>query len=81
MPDEIDFHELDAPPQADKIAQLRDEAADRDESVGVTFPGTEGEAKRFVVSPRGTCALLNDTREDTFNRAVDAEEIADALRE
>lgn len=81
MPDEIDFHELDAPPQDDKIARLRDEAADREESVGVTFPGTDGEAKRFVASPRGTCVLLNDTREESFNPGVDAEDIADALRE
>lgn len=79
MTDEIDFQELEAPPSAEIIAQLREEADDRDESVGVTFP-TDGERKRFVVSPRGTCVLLNDVREDTFNRSVDAEAVAEALR-
>jgi hypothetical protein len=48
--------------------------------VGVTFPTADGDRKRFVVSPRGTCVLLNDTREATFNRSVDAAEIAATLQ-
>ena len=78
--EEIDFSTLDAAPNAEVIASLRDQAADRGESVGVTFPA-DGDTKRFVVSPRGTCVLLNDTREDTFNRSVAAEKIAAALQE
>lgn len=80
MSEEIDFSKLDAPPNAETIASLREQAADRGESVGVTFP-VDGDMKRFVVSPRGTCVLLNNTREDTFNRSVAAEEIAAALQE
>lgn len=81
MTDAIDFRDLTSPPDADTIADLRDEASSRGESLGVTFPTANGARKRFVVSPRGTCVLLNDTREDTFNRSVDADEIAEALQE
>lgn len=80
MTDDLEFQELDAPPAAGKIARLREEAADRNESVGVTFPTHDDGRKRFVVSPRGTCVLLNDTREDTFNQSVDTEAVADALQ-
>jgi len=80
MPNAIETTDLTAPPDADMIADLREKASDRGETVGVTFPTPDGDRKRFVVSPRGTCVLLNDTREDTFNRSVDADEIADALQ-
>lgn len=81
MPDEIDRPSLEAPPDADAIASLREQAADREKSVGVTFPASDGETKRFVASPRGTCVLLQDTREDTFNQSVSPEDIAAALRD
>jgi len=81
MPDAIEMTDLAAPPDADTITELRDEAGSSGESVGATFPTPDGDRKRFVVSPRGTCVLLNDTREDTFNRSVEAEEIATALQE
>lgn len=81
MPDAIEMRDLSAPPDAKTIADLRDEASSRGTTVGVTFPTPDGARKRFVVSPRGTCVLLNDTREDTFNRSVEAEEIATALQE
>ncbi|MFB6230102.1 MAG: hypothetical protein ABEL04_03005 [Salinibacter sp.] len=80
MDDQIDTHDLDAPPDADLITELRDRAHDRGEAVGVTFPA-DGGRKRFVVSPRGTCVLLNDTREDSFNPSVGVEEIAAALQD
>jgi hypothetical protein len=80
MADTPDMRDLAAPPDADTIADLREEADRLGDSVGVTFPTPDGARKRFVVSPRGTCVLLNDTREDTFNRSVGAEEVAAALR-
>lgn len=80
MTDEIQYQELDAPPNADKIARLREEAAEREESVGVTFPTPDDVEKRFVVSPRGTCVLLNDVRKDSFNPSEEVEDIAEALR-
>ncbi len=69
------------PPDAETIADLRDRAATRGGSVEVTFPAGDGDTKRFVVSPRGTCVVLADTREDTFSRSVAPEDVAAALRE
>jgi hypothetical protein len=80
MPDAIEMTDLAAPPDTDTITELRDEASSNGASVGVTFPTADGDRKRFVVSPRGTCVLLNDTREATFNRSVDAAEIAATLQ-
>lgn len=81
MTDTPDMDSLDAPPDADRISALRDTAAAQGEAVGVTFPTSDGTRKRFVVSPRGTCVLLNDTREDSFIPSVEAATIAAALRE
>lgn len=72
---------LDAPPAAAQIADLRRQAADEDDTMEVTFPDADGETKRFVVSPRGTCVVLTSLREDSFNPSVAAETIAAALRE
>lgn len=80
MADDIEMRDLPAPPDADTIANLREQASSRGESIGVSFPASDDTRKRFVVSPRGTCVLLNDTREDTFNRSVEAAEIASALQ-
>lgn len=71
---------LNAPPDAARIADLREQAADEDRSVEVTFPGPDGESKRFVVSPRGTCVVLTNLREDSFNPSEAAEDIASALQ-
>lgn len=80
MPDTIETTDLDSIPNADTIAELRTRASEKGQSVGVTFPSPEGERKRLVVSPRGTSVLLNDVSEETFNRSVEADAIADALR-
>lgn len=80
MADAIDLRDLDAPPDAETVTALREEASTREATVGVTFPAGDGDSKRFVVSPRGTCVLLNDTREDSFTPSVGADEIAAALR-
>ncbi|MFB6280007.1 MAG: hypothetical protein ABEK75_10930 [Salinibacter sp.] len=72
---------LDSPPDAEVIAELRTQASAQGESVEVTFPTADGETKRFVVSPRGTCVVLQDTREDSFNPSVAPEEVAASLRE
>jgi len=80
MDGQIDTRTLDAPPDADLITELRDRAHDRGEAVGVIFPA-DGERKRLVVSPRGTCVLLNETREDSFNPSVGVEEIAATLQD
>ncbi len=71
---------LDAPPDAARIADLREQAAEEDRSIEVTFPDADGDPKRFVVSPRGTCVVLTDLREDSFNPSEAAEDIASALR-
>lgn len=72
---------LDAPPDADQIADLREQAAEEDRSIEVTFPDADDESKRFVVSPRGTCVVLTNTRENSFNPSATSEDIASALRE
>lgn len=72
---------LDTPPDAAQIAELREQAADEERSAEIVFPGADGETKRFVVSPRGTCVVLTNLREDTFNPSVAAEDVAAALRE
>lgn len=81
MSNQPDPPALDAPPDADQIATLREQADAEGESVEVTFPAADGTTKRFVVSPRGTCVLLADTRDDSFNPSVAPEEIAASLRE
>jgi hypothetical protein len=72
---------LDALPAAAQIADLRRRAADEGDAVEVAFPAANGETKRFVVSPRGTCVVLTNLREETFNPSVAPEAIAAALRE
>ncbi|WP_103030451.1 hypothetical protein [Salinibacter altiplanensis] len=72
---------LDAPPDAAQIADLREQAADEGHSVEVTFPGTDEDPKRFVVSSRGTCVVLTNLREDSFNPSTAPEDIAAALQD
>lgn len=82
MPESIELRDLDAAPDAEFIRTLRDQANERDEAVGARFPTADDQEKRLVVSPRGTCVLLNDeVSEQTFNRSLTADEIANALRE
>lgn len=82
MPPSIEMKDLNAIPDAETIASLRDEAEDRGEDVGATFSTADGDVKRLVVSPRGTCVLLNEeVSEETFNRSLTADEIAAALQE
>lgn len=72
---------LDSPPDAEAIAELRTRASAQGEAVEVTFPTADGDTKRFVVSARGTCVVLQNTREDSFNPSVAPEEVAASLRE
>jgi len=81
MPNSVQREELDDIPTESTIASLREQAANEAVSVEAHFSTAEGEAKRLVVSPRGTVVLLNDVSEDTFNQSVSAADIADALRE
>lgn len=78
MPERVQRHILDAPPDASQISAYRDEADAEDISIEVTYPAEDAE-KRVVVSPRGTVVLLNDVSETTFNQSESAEEIAAAL--
>jgi hypothetical protein len=75
----VDRRDLDAIPDESTIATLREEAAAQDVSIEAHYP-TGDEAKRLVVSPRGTVVLLNDVSEDTFNQSVSPAEIAAQLR-
>ena len=81
MSDQPDPPTLDTPPDADRIAALREQADAEEKSAEVTFPAADGTTKRFVVSPRGTCVLLANTREDSFNPSVAPKEIAASLQE
>ena len=79
MPDLQDLPTLDASPTAAQIAEMREKAAAEGESVQAVLPTDADVPKRLVVSPRGTCVLLQDTREESFNPSVDAADIAEAL--
>lgn len=79
MTDTIQTTELQSIPDAATIADLRTRASEKGQSVAVTFPAEDGERKRLVASPRGTCVLLNDVSEDSFNASVGPDEIAAAL--
>lgn len=81
MPESIDMHTLDEVPDTEAIATLREQAETKDEAVGVTFPTSDGTQKRLVVSPRGTCVLLTDVSEETFNQSLSAAEVAEALKQ
>jgi len=81
MTDLADAPALDSPPTATQIAELREQASEDHASVQVTYSGASGETKRFVVSPRGTCVVLQDLREDSFAPSVAPEDVAEALRE
>lgn len=71
---------LEAPPDAATILQLRQQAQQNGESVVATFDGADRQPLYLVVSDRGTCVLLDEhVTIQTFNREVDAEEVADAL--
>lgn len=72
---------IDQTPDASLIASLRDDAADADASITVTYPSSDGTEKRMVVSPRGTVVILNDVSEATFNQNRSASEIANQLHE
>lgn len=80
MPSSSAASQLESPPDAETISELRTQASAQDDSVEVTFLTAYGDTKRFVVSPRGTCVVLGYTREDSFNPSVTAEEVATSLR-
>jgi hypothetical protein len=80
MPSSSTASHLDSPPDAETIAELRTQASAQDKSAEVTFLTAGDDTKRFVVSPRGTCVVLGNTREDSFNPSVTAEEVATSLR-
>lgn len=80
MTESADVSALDGPPDAAQVASLREQASEEGASVEVTFPTEDGETKQFVVSPRGTCVVLHDLRENSFNPSVSSEDIAAALQ-
>ena len=80
MTESADVSALDGPPDAAQVASLREQASEEGASVEVTFPTGDGETKRFVVSPRGTCVVLHDLRENSFTPSVSSEDIAAALQ-
>lgn len=68
-------HSLDNTPTATAIDELRDEANEISEAIAATLPA---EADAFlVVSPRGTCVLLNkNLKHNSWPPAKDADTIA-----
>jgi hypothetical protein len=81
MTDSTLLSTLNGPPDASQVATLREQASEEGASVMVTFPAGTDETKRFVVSPRGTCVVLQDLREESFNPSVSSEDVAAALRD
>lgn len=80
MSDTVDRRTLDERPDAADIVSYREEAAEQETSIEVTYPASSGNEKRMVVSPRGTVVILNDVSEETFNQSRSADEIAAAVR-
>jgi hypothetical protein len=74
-------HSLDAAPDADAIDAYRSEADEAGDSIVVAYPSADGDDRYLVVSPRGTCAVLDDRSIsiDSFNPDIDATEVANAL--
>lgn len=71
---------LDDAPTADDIDQFRAQAEDRDDSFIAAFRNAEGEERYLVVSPRGTCVILDENySEDSFNPSKSADEVAAAI--
>jgi hypothetical protein len=72
---------LETPPEAAIIGQLREQAKASGSAVIATFEIGPKEVYYLVVSDRGTCVLLNDgITVETFNRDLDDDNVADALR-
>lgn len=80
MKDTTDATELDSIPNAETIKELRNEASTSGASVAILFPSSEGTPKHLVVSPRGTCVVLDETIDESFNPSVSADEIVSALQ-
>lgn len=77
MTDDAADTAIDEPTTA-LVKSLRSKAAKRGEEVTAELP-TE-EPRFLVVSPRGTCVVLNeDTRQATFPPDEDADAVADDL--
>lgn len=81
MTDTADSRTLDQLPDESTITALREEAAEHESSIEITYPSPEGPEKRMVISPRGTVVILNDVSAETFNRSQSAADIAASLRE
>lgn len=81
MTDDVDRRTLNERPNAADIDSYREEAAEQEASIEVTYPLPNGNEKRMVVSPRGTVVVLNDVSEKTFNQSRPANEIAATLRD
>jgi hypothetical protein len=79
MSDLQELPTLEAAPTAAQITEMREQAAADGATIQVALPTETPPPKRLVVSPRGTCVLLQDTRTASFNPSVPADEIADAL--
>jgi hypothetical protein len=77
---ERDVKHLDAPPTADAIESLRTEAHEHAEAVAAALPW--GADTYLVVSPRGTCVLLDDfLKSDSWAPDKSAETVSTELHE
>jgi hypothetical protein len=69
---------LDHAPSADEIASYREEALQQDDAVAVRYPHDDG-PRELVVSPRGTCVVLEDnTSNDALNPDTAPTDVAEA---
>lgn len=70
--------ELDHAPSSEEIASYRKKATEQDGSLVIVYP--HGEVKReLVVSPRGTCVVLEDnTSNDALNPDTSPDDVAAA---
>lgn len=81
MSDLTPHHELDAPPDAEAISSYRDAAADSGTDVIVRYPNADGDTRHLVVSPRGTCVILQEqVSRDAYAPQTDASTVAEALQ-
>ncbi len=80
MIDTAPTHTLDAPPSADDVRSYRQDAADSGDSVVVAYV-YDGSDRHLVVSPRGTCVVLEGgTSNDAMNPDTAPEAVAEACR-
>lgn len=78
--DNRNVYDLSESPTANAISDLRDQAKRGSESVAASIPSASD--TYLVISPRGTCVVLNDDlKRNSWTSETSAETIAQELSE